>query len=157
MTPLLRLAKRHRIVWRRWILCILGLWVGGMAVLAAEPMVVFLKNGDRITGEVVSQNEKRLIIKSAIAGRVTVVRASIDRLIPLSALNAAPDTAAATAPPPATTTAPAANPPPHSAPAVPSPPATVAAVVPTNAPPADPLIPGWFTGIWTNWRQVLQT
>jgi Protein of unknown function, DUF481 len=133
-----------------WILCL------PHCLAAAEAWVVFLKNGDRLTGELVSRNDKRVVIKSAIAGRVTIARGEIDRLVPVSELNrpnisqTSPTTSAA---PPAL--------PPASAPAAaavkPAPaPALTTSVTTNNSPPQDPFIPGWITGIATNWHGNFQ-
>ncbi|MBX3733355.1 MAG: DUF481 domain-containing protein [Verrucomicrobiae bacterium] len=152
-------------VW--WMVCL------GNAAAAAEPVILLLKNGDRISGEVVSTNANRIVIRSPFTGRIPVPREHIRRITSESELaqEAAAAVAAAEAPakeaatPVATTEAPESPvppPPPPPPPATPiqpsSPPAVAAAspLAPTNAVPATPLIPGWFTGIWTNWHGNLQ-
>jgi len=144
----------------RWAAAVLAGILALASVIAAEPVVLHLKNGDRWTGEIISQNESRVVIRSPIAGRITVKRDQIERI---TAVGAAPAAAAATptnAPPvaaapqaPAPTPAPAPAPAP-APPASPSEPAT--ATVVTNAPPPGPLLPGWFTGVWTNWHGNVQ-
>ena len=74
------LRDPHRLGWWLIILC------GWLQVAAAEPVVLFLKNGDRLTGEIVSQNEKRVVLKSTVAGRVPVIRELIEKITPLSVL-----------------------------------------------------------------------
>jgi Protein of unknown function, DUF481 len=129
------------------------LWLAHLPA-AAEPWVVFLKNGDRLTGELVSRNDKRVIIKSAIAGRVTIARGDIDRLEPVSALN---DPALSMTSP--TPTAAPSAPQPVSAPVaagVKPAPAFSPSATTNNVPPRDPLIPGWITGVATNWHGNFQ-
>ena len=150
-------------------------WVVSMgnAAAAAEPVILLLKNGDRISGEVVSTNAHRIVIRSPFTGRIPVPREHILRITSeselaqeASAVAAAEAPAKDTASPAATTEAPDSTvppPPPPTPPATPiqpsSPPliATPSPPEPTNAVPATPLIPGWFTGIWTNWHGNLQT
>lgn len=119
---------------------------------AAEPVVLFLKNGDRLTGEVVSQNERRVILKSPVTGRVTVLRSAVDHITAVSVLEAEAKAATAVTPSAAPTV-----PPPAAAPAPAPIAAPVAATPPirTNA-PAAPLIPGWVTGVFTNWHGNVQ-
>ncbi|MCW5559279.1 MAG: DUF481 domain-containing protein [Verrucomicrobiae bacterium] len=138
---------------RRAVAVLAGI-VALASVIAAEPVVLLLKNGDRWTGEIISQNESRVVIRSPIAGRITVKRDQIERITSVGA----PDSAAA-----APTNAPpvvAAPPPPAPAPA-PAPPAAApaTAAVVTNAPPPvppEPWLPGWVTGVWTNWHGNVQ-
>lgn len=142
-------------------------WAIGLASgLAAEPVVLFLKNGDRLTGEVVSRDEKQIVIQSSIAGKITIPLGEVERMTPPSAVTSiapsAPKPAsgpdlvpAATA---STTPAPSPTPAAPVAAAKPPPPPPILVVqVATNAPTSDPFIPGWFTGIWTNWHGNLQS
>ena len=131
-----------------WILCL------PHCLAAAEAWVVFLKNGDRLTGELVSQNEKRVVIKSAVAGRITIARGEIDRLVPVSGLNAPSisQTSPTTVPPPPSLK-PASSP---AAAAVKPAPALQTSVPTNNIPLQDPFIPGWITGIATNWHGNFQ-
>jgi hypothetical protein len=126
-------------------------------------VVIFLKNGDRLSGEIISQNETRVVLKSPVTGRVTLPRAQIERITPLSELNPA-------GPPPASAAAPVPVPPPPAAAttpttaAVPAPAtkpvpaaANLASALPvTNAVPVEPWLPGWFTGSFTNWHGNVQ-
>lgn len=129
------------------------LWLPN-CLAAAEAWVVFLKNGDRLTGELVSQNEKRVVIKSAIAGRVSIARGEIDRLEPVSALNAPTPSPI----PPIISAAPTALPVASAPPAavVKPAPAITTSETSTNLPPQDPFIPGWITGLATNWHGNFQ-
>lgn len=136
------------------------LWVLWLphCLATAETWVVFLKNGDRLTGELISQNEKRVIIKSVIAGRLTIARVEIDRLLPVAGLSTlvAPTkspTNSASSPTPTTTSVPA----PAQTGSAARPVSAVATVeTTTNQPPQNPLIPGWITGIATNWHGNFQ-
>lgn len=129
------------------------LWLPN-CLAAAEAWVVFLKNGDRLTGELVSQNEKRVVIKSAIAGRVSIARGEIDRLAPVSALS----TPTPSPIPPTISAAPPALPVASAPPAavVKPAPAITTSEASTNLPPQDPFIPGWITGLATNWHGNFQ-
>jgi len=122
----------------------------------AEPMVVFLKNGDRLTGEITSENPRRIVLKTAATGRITIPREQVDRVISAAAMAAAakpPDTnapAASTAPP--TPVAVASAPKPAASPTASAAPSTL-----TNAPPvSEAWLPGWLTGSWTNWHGNIQ-
>ncbi|MBL9172714.1 MAG: DUF481 domain-containing protein [Verrucomicrobiales bacterium] len=113
----------------------------------AEPdsVVLFLKNGDRITGELVSQNERRVIVRSPVVGRVTIPRDRLDRMEPL-----------VRPPPPNTASAPT-NAAPKVAPAaMRAPPAAALATSNTNTPVTRHLLPSWVSGIWTNWHGNVQ-
>ncbi|MBN8248734.1 MAG: DUF481 domain-containing protein [Verrucomicrobia bacterium] len=152
-----RAPETARIVFARlaaWVLS--AAWMLVLAQ-AAEPVVLLLKNGDRWTGEILSTNGSRVVIRSPIAGRVTVKRDQIESISKPGALPAAagvstngPPVAAAASPP---KPAPA---PPAPAPAPPAAVPQVAAAAATNAVPVEPLLPGWFTGVWTNWHGNLQ-
>lgn len=147
--------------WRRlwlsaWV--VLALSGGGMPAVAApaETVVLILKNGDRLTGTIVSQNNKRVVIQSALAGRVSVGRDHIEQITPAAPLTVtAPPVAPP--PPPASPPVPAPTPTPSPVAATSTAP-TVAPAPPalTNAVPATPLLPGWFTGVWTNWHGNVQ-
>lgn len=136
----------------------------------ADPVVIFLRNGDRVTGEITSENKTRIILKSAVTGRLTIPRDQITRMVSPAALaaeSAATNTPVAaaipttpSAPVPATAPAPApvAAPVPVPVPATPATAATEATPpVSTNAPAmGDAWLPGWLTGAWTNWHGNIQ-
>lgn len=126
----------------------------------AEPMVVFLKNGDRLTGEITSQNDRRVVLKTAITGRITIPRDQVDKIMTAAAVAAAAATPPTNAPTPtaivATPAAPAAPAPKPTASAPPAAPATAASIT-TNAPAlSESWIPGWLSGAWTNWHGNVQ-
>ncbi|HRI16523.1 MAG TPA: hypothetical protein PLX89_26315, partial [Verrucomicrobiota bacterium] len=125
----------------------LSLLVGILTPVTAEPMVVFLKNGDRLSGEITSENDRRIVLKSAVAGRITIPRDQIDRVMTAAAL-AASSAPAAPPPTPAVAVAPPSAP---AATATATPRAPTPA--PTNAAPVvEPWLPPWFTSVWTNWH-----
>jgi Protein of unknown function, DUF481 len=53
-----------------------GLLLGERA-LAVEKLVLSLKNGDRLSGELISENDQRLIIKSSLVGEVQILKADV--------------------------------------------------------------------------------
>lgn len=102
----------------------------------AAPVAVRLKNGDRITGEVVRESDDRIILKSPFAGEVFIPKSQVVGRDPVEVPK--PAEAPAKAPAPVASK--------------PAPPAGPAPVVPTNAP-----APGWLAGTWispflTNWH-----
>ena len=146
MIPLRRLSEGcPRFRWARSVLGLFLAWLGVWNCAAApESVVLFLKNGDRITGELVSTNGQRVIIRSPVVGKVTIPRENLDHMDPLVR-----PTAANTATP--TNAAPKA--------ATPSPPAPSPAAIATadtNAPVVGHLLPSWVSGIWTNWHGNVQ-
>lgn len=125
----------------------------------AEPMVVFLKNGDRLTGEITSQNERRVVLKTAITGRITIPRDQVDRIMTAAAVAAAAAPPQTNAPPVAPAATVAATPTPAPKPTAGAPPAASASATPiaTNAPAlTESWIPGWLSGAWTNWHGNVQ-
>ncbi|MFM7214420.1 MAG: hypothetical protein ACKO3H_06045, partial [Verrucomicrobiota bacterium] len=46
----------------------------------AGTKVVFLRNGDRLTGELLSENSRRVVIRTPATGRVTLQRDQIERI-----------------------------------------------------------------------------
>lgn len=65
------------------------------------PIILHLKNGDRIAGELVSENETQIVVKTPWAENLTIAREHLERTEP-------PATAATVVPLPAPTNAPAA-------------------------------------------------
>ena len=64
-------------------------WVGLAASIASgAPITVFLKNGDRITAEMVSENAERLVLKSSLFGELKVPKDQISRREPLPPVSA---------------------------------------------------------------------
>jgi len=107
------------------------------------PVVLHLRNGDRITGEILREDTKGLVIRSPIAGKLTVARDAILRREV-----------------PGTTDSPSAavrpDPTPKAATPVPLP--TVASPASTNAPTqilslsGTPWLPSWIAPFITNWH-----
>lgn len=114
----------------------------------AETVIVTLKNGDRLTGELKSENADRLVLKSPLAGTVKIPKSEISKREPLNPpVAVAPPVAAKPAPGPAP--APAGKPPE---------PALTAAKG-TNAPPVALVrrwIPDWLVPYTTNWHGNIQ-
>ncbi len=59
-------------------------WLSSLASLlaiavAAAPIAIFLKNGDRITAEIVSENAGQIVLKSPVLGEFKVPKAQIER------------------------------------------------------------------------------
>ena len=146
MIPLRRLSEGcPRFRWARSVLSLFLAWLGVWNCAAApESVVLFLKNGDRITGELVSQNENRVVVRSPVAGKITIPRESLDHMDPVARPTASTPTVPTNAPPKA------ASPPP------PTPSPASLAKVDTNAPVAGHLLPSWVSGIWTNWHGNVQ-
>ncbi len=131
-------------------LTLIGLWATGS--VNAGPVVVTLRNGDRISGDLLSEDTNQLVVLSPFAGRITVPKDAIAQRID----------------PPAGASKPAAEPTPAAAPTPAPPPAakpaTTPAVHPTaTTPPPAPPIPPKPTGIaalapaalrplFTNWH-----
>lgn len=163
----MRFSRRINPEWARWCGRLL-LFVFTVFAAVGEPVVVFLGNGDRVTGEITSENKTRIILKSPVAGRLTIPRDQIIRMVSPAALAAesAKTNAPVAAATPAATPGPDSAPPPAAAPApvaVPAPAALPMATaqaappVSTNAPARnDPWLPGWLTGAWTNWHGNVQ-
>jgi len=70
--------------------------------LSAEGIILHLKSGDRITGELVSQNEKEVVIDTPWAKQMVVPRTQLERTEPVAAVpgGGAPVQALAATPPP---------------------------------------------------------
>jgi hypothetical protein len=127
---------------------------------SADPVTLHLRNGDRLTGEILREDARRLILRSPVTGRITVPIDQIERRSALQATNAAVTQAA----PPAPTPTPAAPVAPATAATAPAavPAATAPGVAPkpvvsTNVPPGKPSgigawIPGWIAAFSTNWH-----
>lgn len=122
----------------------MALWGSWNCAAATESVVLFLKNGDRITGELVSQNENRVVVRSPVAGRITIPRESLDHMDPV----ARPAASIAATPTNAT--------PKVATPAAAPPPTASVAKSDTNAPVTGHLLPSWVSGIWTNWHGNVQ-
>ncbi|MBM3903191.1 MAG: DUF481 domain-containing protein [Verrucomicrobia bacterium] len=145
--------------------CGVLLWLGLVLLLVpvgpvlAGTKVVFLRNGDRLTGELLSENSRRIVIRTPATGRVTLQRDQIERIeeFPLR------DLASPGQPPAVPSAIPTATNPPVAV--APLPKATGAV---TNAPPTvDPStnavavssllwLPNWAHGLWTNWHGNVQ-
>jgi hypothetical protein len=119
---------------------------------SAPPVILHLRNGDRITGEILRDDAKGIVIRSPIAGKLTVARDAILRrevpggpTTPLTATNPTVTNATVATTPPSVPKAPV---------------ATAAAPVssPTNAPAQaislskEPWLPAWISPFLTNWH-----
>jgi len=71
----------------------------------SSPIVLHLKSGDRITGELVSGNEVHLVVRTAWAGSLTIQRDLLERIEPLL-VAASPAALAVSTNPPASTNPP---------------------------------------------------
>ena len=150
--------------WRplAWVLA--SLVLGAFPVLGSTNIVLHLRNGDRLSGVVVRENSRSIIVRTPIAGRVTVPLTWIER-------REAPGIASAGSPPPVPA-APAAvqvSPAPAQDPQAP-PPSPVAQTTPPPAPSAPSTaapnppslpsgslfardwMPGWLAPFTTNWH-----
>lgn len=127
--------------------------------LAAAPVTVHLLNGDRITGELIREDRQRVVIRSPVAGRITIPRDQIARQETLSATPPPvtpplQDTATPGTNSPTTTQAPPRT-------ATPDPATPPTASPPPPSPPArkseDRLwsthwMPAWLVPFTTNWH-----
>lgn len=143
----------------RWLWLLAFVLAFGPAALAA-PVVITLRNGDRITGEIKSENADRVVLKSAVAGTIRIPKAEISKREPLL-----PPASSATANPPAASPASPVAPAPKPAPAAVAvaptqetkPPLTL-----TNAPSRTlgstvrSWLPGWMVPYTTNWHGSVQ-
>lgn len=116
----------------------------GLPALGAEKLTITLRNGDRISGELASENDERVVIKSPALGKLRIPKADIAKR-ETPAPPAAPPPAS---PPPAAAAKPAVAPP---APAL-------AAAPKTNAPVSRWVgwAPPWMQPFMTNWHGNVQ-
>ena len=146
-----------------WKIGAIGLCACGL-VLGAEPgeIILILRNGDRITGRIVREDARRVVVRSAVAGRITLVPSEIVRrdvpgmvtgtvAAPVNATNAVPGPSTAGKTVPAT---PGVG---DSTPTAKAPIPPVAASVVTNAPPVPAMslqswLPSWLDPFATNWH-----
>lgn len=64
-------------------LCLAALLLfAGSYDIQSSPIILHLKSGDRISGELVSENEVQLVVKTAWAGSLTIQRDLLDRIEP---------------------------------------------------------------------------
>ena len=146
-SPVERLARLFGVlVW-------LALVVPGLA----GTKVVFLRNGDRLTGEILSETPRRIVIRIPAAGRITLQRDQVERIEDFPLRSVAAPTAAPQAPsiPSSTNNPPVAIKPPASGTLTNAPKATIPA---TNAVAGSSLLwlPNWAHGLWTNWHGNVQ-
>lgn len=155
-----RIPLRNNL-WRLWVS---GLFLLGTLAIAASPtappVVLHLRNGDRLTGEILKETRKALVLRSTAAGKITVPLDLIERREILGLPKAAVASGASTNSPPSVA--------PVTTPAVP---ALAKGLVPVPVPTAPPSaisartnhseIPGLWTGRWlprwltpftTNWH-----
>lgn len=74
-----RPSHNLRIVQRLWLGLALVFGVCAAENLSAQSLIVHLHDGDRVSGELVSENDKELILSTAFAGRVAVQKSRIAR------------------------------------------------------------------------------
>lgn len=120
------------------LLAILVGWTLSALALQSAPVILHLKNGDRLTGEILSESGARLVLKSPSLGRMKVSLDDIDR-------REAPSSTAAAAPAASTAAKP-------SAASTPLPHGTVA----SNTPPSSWFAPAWVRPLLTNWHGNIQ-
>jgi hypothetical protein len=118
---------------------LLGSWA------RAQTVIFHLKNGDRVSGVVESENADRVILKSPVAGKLKIPKSNIEKRETPAAPTTATAKPAATNPPPPVATAPKPS----------------AATGGTNAVAVMPAAPSWWETAWlrpflTNWHGNLQ-
>jgi len=134
-------------------------WLALVIPVLAGTKVVFLRNGDRLTGEILSENSRRIVLRTPAAGRVTLQRDQVERIeeFPLRSLDGPTQVPSAPTVALAATNPPVALAPPSKVPGtVTNAPAT--APVATNAVAGSSLLwlPNWAHGLWTNWHGNVQ-
>jgi hypothetical protein len=148
-----RTANLNRWLWLLAFVLLLG------PTAFAAPVLITLRNGDRITGEIKSENAERVVLKSAVAGTIRIPKAEISRREPLLPPTTSSPTAAPVASP--APPAPATKPAPAGVAAAPAP-GSERALTATNA-PAPTLgstvgswLPEWLAPYTTNWHGSVQ-
>ena len=144
--------------WRRLAFVALAWGLASVSLAQAATLIVTLSNGDRISGDFLSEDTTQVVILSPFAGRIAVPKAAIAQRVETQ-----PQPAFSTAPAPAQAPAPSA---PKSiatnAPAT-NAPAAKPAVAATPPPPAKPpvptglakLMPAPIRPLFTNWHGSL--
>lgn len=146
----LRLPRRNRSTRAAWVL-----WLVIPGLLGADSgIILHLKNGDRITGTIVSETSDKVTVRSPLAGRLKIGK---DQILRREQPGLAAQGPAPTPPPPAAPVAPAPAPvatPPAPPPKVAAAPAPAAAPMATNvvAQARASWIPGWLRPWTTNWH-----
>ena len=84
----------------RWRSVVMGAWLGVVAIATASADVVQLKNGDVLTGQVLSESEAAVVLQHEAAGQVTLNKAFVASVQRAMAA-AAPMLATTSAPAPA--------------------------------------------------------
>jgi len=141
----------------RWLWLLAFVLALGPATLAA-PVVITLRNGDRITGEIKSENADRVVLKSAVAGTLKIPKAEISRR---ELLNPPAPLGATIAPAGQPVPAPASQPAPPAVASVPDP-ASKPPLSLTNAPSRTlgstvrAWLPEWMVPYTTNWHGSVQ-
>jgi opacity protein-like surface antigen len=135
MMPRRRYRKRFFRIGRQWLVLV---WLVFLNACWAETVTLHLRNGDRITGEMISLSVDKVTITNKVLGKIGVPITQVERMEKKSAepsaakpTNAPPALAPATNQP---AVAPATPPPPAAAPA--SKPAAATAKAPPTQPPA---------------------
>jgi putative salt-induced outer membrane protein len=84
--PAFRNHRTSLAAWR-WLAILLWVWCLGIIPCSAQEAVLHLRNGDRVTGTIVSTNTNEVVVRTAFAGQITVSAAQIARRddLPLTA------------------------------------------------------------------------
>ena len=132
------------------IAVLLGLSVAAVAAPASPHVILHLRNGDRITGEILRDDSKGLVIRSPIAGKLTVAR---DAILRTEVPGAVPPPTA-TNPGAAATTNPAVtlSKPPQTTPLSTSGTPTTNSPTPTLTASTEPWLLSWISPFVTNWH-----
>lgn len=130
-------------------------------------MVLYLRNGDRVSGEILAESPDRITLESPTLGRVRILQSEVDHrarpgaepvVLPPPAPPAVPTAPVAAASP--TSPSKPAVPPRPTAPSVPTTAAAAGATPPPAAPAAPSWVPGWVPGwvrpLTTNWHGNVQ-
>ena len=142
----------------RWLWLLAFLFAFGPAALAA-PVVITLRNGDRITGEIRSENADRVVLKSPLAGTIKIPKSEISKRDSLAPV-----------PPSGTAAVPVASPTQPAVAPKPASPAVAAAPAPAGKPPLSVTnapsptlgttvrswLPEWMVPYTTNWHGSVQ-
>src|SRR5262245_10708993 len=87
---------------------VLVLVCAGWQVAVAEPVTLHLRNGDRLTGELLSMSTTNFVLTNGLLGRLSVPVPSVERMerigatnVPAVVTNTVPQTLVTATPPPA--------------------------------------------------------
>lgn len=137
--------QSHKNTYATLLVAFLWLHLG----VAAGPVILFLKNGDRISGDLVSENDKTVTVKSTVAGKIKIPVSLIEKRGVPENPAAKPEVAAKAPAPAAKPVAPAAKPA--------APPSKPDEKTPTTNIVEYPWYkPQWIAPLFTNWHVNLQ-